>query len=79
VKRATNPDPLDRIPRLSVREFEVFSMIGDGKGTREIAAALRISTKTVETHRDRIKQKLGITGSTELTVRAVRARLERGE
>lgn len=79
VKRAMHPDPLDKIPRLSVREFEVFSMIGDGKGTREIAAALRISTKTVETHRDRIKQKLGITGGTELTVRAVRARLERGE
>jgi DNA-binding NarL/FixJ family response regulator len=63
-------------PRLSDREFEVFAMIGLGLGTREIAGALGVSRKTIETHRERIKQKLGISSATELVARAVRFRLE---
>ena len=43
--------------RLSDREFEVFQMIGEGKGTREIAAALHLSVKTVEVHRSNMKKK----------------------
>ena len=62
--------------RLSHREFEVFELIGRGLGTREIADRLHVSAKTVETHRARIKEKLGIATATELTTSAVRFQLE---
>ena len=64
--------------RLSRREFEIFVMIGSGLGTREIAERLRVSAKTVETHRARIKHKLALTSGTDLLVAAVRFRLEDG-
>ena len=43
---------------LSDREFEVFQLIGDGFGTRQIADRLNLSIKTVETYREHIKVKL---------------------
>jgi DNA-binding NarL/FixJ family response regulator len=43
---------------LSDREFEVFQLIGQGRGTRQIAEDLHLSVKTVETHREHIKEKL---------------------
>ena len=48
------------IERLSDREFEVFQMIGHGVGPSEIAEKLGLSVKTVETHRERIKEKLNL-------------------
>ena len=44
---------------LSDRELEVFELLGHGKSTKEIATQLRLSPKTVETHRAHIKDKLG--------------------
>jgi len=41
------------VARLSDREFEVFQLIGQGKGTREIAEQLHVSVKTIEVHRVR--------------------------
>jgi DNA-binding NarL/FixJ family response regulator len=52
--------------RLSDREFEVFEMIGRGMAMREIAKALHLSVKTVETHRTHIKEKLNIPTALEL-------------
>src|SRR5947199_7999816 len=46
------------VEKLTDREFEVFQLIGQGKGTKEIAAQLHLSAKTVEVHRLNIKQKL---------------------
>jgi len=60
------------IGRLTDREFEVFQLIGQGKGTREIAEHLRLSVKTVEVHRANIKEKLGIKTATDLVRFAVR-------
>ena len=57
---------------LSDREFEVFQLIGEGKGTREIADHLHLSVKTVEVHRAKIKQKLNLTTATDLVRCAVR-------
>lgn len=51
---------------LSDRELEVFGLIGQGRSTRETAQALKISIKTVETHRERIKDKLGLRNAPEL-------------
>ncbi len=59
------------IERLSDRELEVFELLGRGFSTQEIAEALHISPKTVETHRGRIKSKLAVHSSTELLQRAV--------
>jgi DNA-binding NarL/FixJ family response regulator len=48
------------VRKLSDREFEVLQLLGHGKTTREIAAQLNLSPKTVDVHRSRIKEKLGI-------------------
>ncbi len=48
------------LERLSDREFEVFSLLGQGVGPREIAERLSLSVKTVDAHRENIKSKLGI-------------------
>lgn len=47
------------IEALSPREFEVFRLIGDGVCTKTIADQLNLSMKTIDTHRARIKHKLG--------------------
>jgi DNA-binding NarL/FixJ family response regulator len=60
------------VERLSDREFEVFQLIGSGKGTREIADYLHLSVKTVEVHRANIKEKLKLKSATELVRHAVR-------
>lgn len=57
---------------LSDRELEVFEMIGRGFPTREVAERLSISPKTVESHRAKIKSKLGADTSTDLMRRAIR-------
>lgn len=59
------------VAHLSDRELEVFERVGRGLPTREIAAVLHISVKTVETHYTRIKVKLGIQTGTELKQRAM--------
>lgn len=60
------------IPKLTDREFEVFQLIGEGKGTREIAQQLNLSSKTVDVHRGRVKEKLGCADMTALVRHAVR-------
>jgi DNA-binding NarL/FixJ family response regulator len=60
------------VARLSDREFEVFQLIGQGKGTKEIAQHLNLSVKTVEVHRAKIKEKLSLQTATDLVRYAVR-------
>lgn len=48
------------LAKLSPREREVLQLAAEGKSTKEIAAALGLSIKTVETHRRQIMDKLGI-------------------
>ena len=50
----------DRHLKLSPREVEIANLIKNGVGSKEIAEMLFISFKTVETHRNRIRKKLGI-------------------
>jgi DNA-binding NarL/FixJ family response regulator len=68
---ATGNEPLV-FPRLSDREREVLQMISEGKGTKEIAAELHLSAKTVETHRQHLMDKLDIHTVAELTKFAIR-------
>ena len=64
-------DERSPIERLSDRELEVFELYGRGYSTREIAEALFISRKTVESHRNRIKDKLGLESTSQFLQRAV--------
>lgn len=67
-----------RLETLSDRELEVFALIGNGLPTREIAARLHLSVKTIETHRDHVRRKLDIDTSVELMRHAVQWVLENG-
>ncbi|MEO6337108.1 MAG: response regulator transcription factor [Verrucomicrobiota bacterium] len=62
--------------RLSDRELEVFGLIGQGRGTRQIAEQLHLSVKTIESHRAHIKEKLSLKNATELVHRAIQMRGE---
>ena len=66
IEKSANP-----VGSLSDREFEVFQWLGQGKGTREIAAQMHLSVKTVEVHRANIKRKLGLKSAPELVRCAV--------
>jgi len=57
---------------LSDRELQVFRLIGQGLGTRQIAEKLHLSIKTIESHRENVKRKLGLADATELVRHAVR-------
>jgi len=57
--------------KLGDREVEVLHLIGQGMTSRQIAATLNISTKTVDAHREHMKQKLGIQTAAELLRYAV--------
>ena len=60
------------VEKLSDRELEVFEMLGEGRGTRQIAEALGVSVKTVQAYCARMKEKLHLSGATELLREAVR-------
>jgi DNA-binding NarL/FixJ family response regulator len=76
-------DHLDRMRRgesvpttvLTEREDQVLKLIAEGASTKEIAAALTISVKTVEKHRANILARLGMRDRTQLTRYAIRAGL----
>src|SRR5256886_12464875 len=57
--------------KLSDRELEILELIGKGRDVREIAKALHISSKTVETHRAHIKEKLNLKNARQVTRFAV--------
>jgi two-component system response regulator NreC len=59
-------------PRLTDREREVLQLLAEGKGTKEIAADLFLSTKTIETHRQHLMDKLDMYTVAELTKYAIR-------
>lgn len=61
---------------LTDRELEVFQLLGQGHGAREIADRLFVSVKTVEAHREHIKQKLKFKTSSELLRFAIQYILE---
>jgi DNA-binding NarL/FixJ family response regulator len=68
-RAATTNSPIEK---LSDREFEVFQLIGQGQGTREIAQHLHLSVKTVEVHRANMKQKMQLKTGAELVRFAIR-------
>jgi DNA-binding NarL/FixJ family response regulator len=73
--RETQVSSLDS---LSDREIEVFQLVGRGLNSREIAERINLGLTTVDTYRQRIKEKLGIKNAAELYQRAVRWVAESG-
>jgi len=73
------PPPASPVELLSDRELTVFEMLGEGRGTRQIAESLGVSIKTVQVYCARIKEKLGLASATELLREAVRWRESRDQ
>jgi DNA-binding NarL/FixJ family response regulator len=71
VKQLTSPEPTTSSP-LTPKEREVLQLLAEGKTTKEIAASLFLSPKTVDTHRQHIMDKLEIRSIAELTKYAIR-------
>ena len=69
------PEESSPLERLSDRELQVFRLIGQGRSVKDIAEALFLSPKTVETHKEHIKQKLKLASSNDLLRYAIEARL----
>lgn len=66
------------VKSLTDRELQVFEMIGRGLNTKQIATRLELSIKTIESHRENIKGKLGLVNAIELTRESLRWILESG-
>jgi DNA-binding NarL/FixJ family response regulator len=69
--RGANLSEHSSISELTDRELEVFRLIGEGHGTRQIAEALHLSVKTVESYQAHIKEKLSLRSARELVQHAV--------
>jgi DNA-binding NarL/FixJ family response regulator len=78
VSPASQESGRSSIDTLSDRELDVFRLIGQGRKTQEIADQLHLSVKTVETYRDRIREKLNLSNGAELSRCAVQWVLENG-
>ncbi|MDR2745862.1 MAG: response regulator transcription factor [Treponema sp.] len=63
--------PLAPVEKLSDRQFQVFNLLGKGLGTVEIAAKLNLSAKTIDTHKEHIKDKLRCGTAQELKQLAI--------
>lgn len=64
-------EPFDLISSLSDRQLQIFTLIGKGLGTVEIATKLNLSIKTIDTHKENIKLKLHCSSSAELRQMAI--------
>jgi DNA-binding NarL/FixJ family response regulator len=62
----------DSLSRLTSRQREVLQLIAEGRSAKEIAAALKISTRTAEVHKARILEALGLRSTAELVQFAIR-------
>ena len=71
VQQRQAPQADDRLERLSRREREILQLLAEGKSNAQIAKALSLSQKTVETYRSRLLQKLGISDLPALTKFAI--------
>jgi len=72
VRQATAPAKHAAVEMLTGRELEVLRLLADGKRVKEIAHLLKISVKTVESHRQNTMDKLEIHSTVELTKYALR-------
>ena len=60
---------------LTARQLDVLRLILEGRRMKEIAAALELSTRTVETHKYQMMEALGVHSTAELVKYAIEHRL----
>jgi DNA-binding NarL/FixJ family response regulator len=72
LRARANDVPIASSPALTPRERLVLQLLAEGHSTREVAARLHVSPKTVGTHREHIMAKLGVSGIAQLTRYAIR-------
>jgi len=65
------PDHRDELTRLTQRQREVLQMLAEGRSAKEIASVLRISSRTVEFHKYRMMEELGMKTVAELVKYAI--------
>ena len=75
---SVKPALMQGLEALTNRELQVFEQIGNGKSTREIADTLFLSIKTIERHKENIKNKLHIDHATQLVRHATQWVMNRG-
>ncbi|MGY6523438.1 MAG: response regulator [Mongoliitalea sp.] len=76
IENSKFPDYFSEKIKLSKREIQIIKKICDGSTNREIADQLALSQHTVETHRKKIHQKLGVSSVAELVSKAKEMRLD---
>lgn len=64
-----------RLPTLTPREREITQLLAEGRSSKEVASALNLSTKTVETHRSNIMRKLSLHSIRDLVVYAIKNKI----
>src|SRR5439155_26758325 len=64
--------PHDSVHRLTARQREVLQLFAEGRSAKEVAAVLKISTRTAEVHKARILEALGLGTTAELVQYAIR-------
>jgi DNA-binding NarL/FixJ family response regulator len=64
-------------PQLSPRQREILQLLAEGRGSKEVAGILKLSVKTVETHRNNLMHKLDLHSLAKLVVYAIRNALIR--
>ena len=69
--RGNTEPPASPLEALSDRELEVFRMLGQGKAVRIIAEEMNVTIPTINSFRNRIKEKLHLKTSTEVMLRAI--------
>ena len=69
--RGSSPVKSSPLLALTDRELEVFRLIGEGHGTRQIADELHLSVKTIESYQAHIKEKLALRNARELVQHAI--------
>jgi DNA-binding NarL/FixJ family response regulator len=69
--RGVSPTKMSPLVSLTDRELEVFRLIGEGHGTRQIADELHLSVKTIESYQAHIKEKLVLRNARELVQHAI--------
>jgi len=69
--RGTDQPPASPLEKLSDRELEVIRMLGQGKAVRQIAEEMSVTIPTINSFRNRIKEKLKLNSSTEVMLHAI--------
>jgi len=70
--REGDSGPCGSVQRLTARQREVLQLVAEGRSAKEVAAVLKISTRTAEAHKARILEALGLRTTADLVQYAIR-------